>query len=218
MKLTLFSLLFVALNCCITLSFGQTNSDGIYADFSDPVVLEIMDATDRRATDEVIAFLKHSDSKYRLRAVMGCCSLRDSKLLPELSPLLNDGHKDIRTFAAFAIGQQENADAIPVLSSRFGNEGNRDVRSELLVAMVKCATEPEHVETIRQNINLINDISEKIALTSSAILRLSLKQFNCNELMSVLISELSTHKYPLSTEIAFALNRYRGDFSKRNKI
>lgn len=98
-----FSTLTLTFNAC----FPPTNDNEIKLnyEYSDPLVIQILEAKDRRHTDTLISFLQHENPAFRLLACQAFASVRDTLAIPALIQLLKDPIEAIRKEAVISLGQ-----------------------------------------------------------------------------------------------------------------
>ncbi|HEY5747473.1 MAG TPA: peptidylprolyl isomerase [Chryseolinea sp.] len=101
--------------------------------FADTVHIQIAQFQDQRLSDSLYKFLDHENPRYRKDAALAFASIQDSVAVERLSKLLlNDGEKDVRRAAAFAIGQTSCAESARLLAKAFGLEKDPGVLSTIL--------------------------------------------------------------------------------------
>ncbi len=108
--------------------------------FSDAVLREIYTFQDQRDTDSLLNYLDHPDPTYRKEAALAFGSVQDSLAIPELVYLLKDENRDVRLYAAYALGQIGSEAAEQGIINALDIEKVPLVRRELLEALGKCAT------------------------------------------------------------------------------
>ncbi len=106
--------------------------------FNDPIVRQIYDLIDRRATDSLILFADHPDARYRAEAALGFATVQDSAAAEVLGALaLNDPSVDVRVNAAYALGQCKGLAPAKFLLSTLEKEKSDAVIREVLEALGK---------------------------------------------------------------------------------
>jgi len=106
--------------------------------FADTVFIKIAQFQDQRFSDSLYHFLDDENPNYRRDAALAFASIQDSLAVERLSKLLlNDGEKDVRRAAAFAIGQTSCVESARVLAQAAGVEKDPVVLSTLLEAYGK---------------------------------------------------------------------------------
>jgi len=135
----LFILLIIAVAAC------QTEADQTVVKspnkFSDTTIIKIYEYQDRRATDELSAFLSNGKAEYRAEAAEAFGSVQDTLAIPLLTNLLNDESPNVRKAAAYALGQMYDSSAIKPLAMALDSEDSLFVRKELLEALGKVITQ-----------------------------------------------------------------------------
>ncbi|AYB30684.1 peptidylprolyl isomerase [Chryseolinea soli] len=114
------------------MSCGKPSVSGVNK-FADTVFIQIAQFQDQRLSDSLYPFLDHENPNYRRDAALAFASIQDSLAVERLSKLLlNDGEKDVRRAAAFAIGQTACAQSARILAQAFDREKDPKVLSTIL--------------------------------------------------------------------------------------
>ena len=93
--------------------------DEVNVDFRDPEQQRLYDFKDRGVADSLYAYFEHRNPTYRFLAARAFGSLRDTAALNQLRRLLRDPVAEVRSAAAFALGQSGDARAEGWLISSF---------------------------------------------------------------------------------------------------
>jgi cyclophilin family peptidyl-prolyl cis-trans isomerase len=88
-------------------------------DISIPEQQKILDLQDRQLKDSLVVYLSHPDPSLRYRAAMAFASFRDSSVISQMQPLLDDENAYVRMAAAYALGQSRARQAESVLVNHF---------------------------------------------------------------------------------------------------
>lgn len=114
-------------------------------DYRDSLFQEIASFQDQQLVDSLLTFFKHPDPSYRYQAIMALSSIRDSSVITQLTPLLEDKIDKVRAAAAYALGQTGNSAVAPVLSQAFDQSDTAGVyklaNRAILEAIGKSADE-----------------------------------------------------------------------------
>ena len=94
---------------------------------SDPVYQRIYNHQDRQNVDSVLIFFNHPNPGYRLAAVNAMASMQSEVALDSLVSRLGDPIIEVRTAAAYALGQIGNAETVDALMNAFVNRDTVDV-------------------------------------------------------------------------------------------
>ncbi len=110
MKNSLHLLLFfvgvvVLSKACVPPEYNREKYDGIAIDFADKKIQDIYNLIGRQSSDSLMRYLRHESPTYRYITATGFGALKDKKAVDSLALLLKDVDMDVRTAAAFAIGQ-----------------------------------------------------------------------------------------------------------------
>ena len=108
------------------------------------VGVQILKAEDARRYDDVLRnLMKSPDAHIRERATLAAGRIGDEKAVADLSPMFADGSAEVRTMAAFAIGEVESikaADAVlAAIKTETGGPGKRSLLARLVEAAGKIA-------------------------------------------------------------------------------
>jgi cyclophilin family peptidyl-prolyl cis-trans isomerase/HEAT repeat protein len=116
--------------------------------FDSPVRRKIAEWQDHRQIDSLIQAIE-SHPEYRIDIAMALASVQDSKAIPALSSLLSHIEAQVRQHAAYALGQTYDTTAFKPLITRLPNENDSQVKSYLLEALGKVASESQLHELLK---------------------------------------------------------------------
>jgi cyclophilin family peptidyl-prolyl cis-trans isomerase/HEAT repeat protein len=116
--LSLVIILFIGKGC-IPPSQQTVLSTDVSINFKDANVQKLLNFQDRLMTDSLIPYFKSNDATYRYLAALAMGSVKDPKALMGLEQLLNDPSDDVKTMAAYAIGQIGDSTATSALVKAF---------------------------------------------------------------------------------------------------
>lgn len=109
--------------------------------FNDSSVIAIHQAADTRNAAEIAKWLEHENVEYRWRACLAAGNLQDSTLLETLyKQCASDSSEDVRSMAAWAIGQTGMRPSANILGQIWQKESSAIVGSAILEALGKCVT------------------------------------------------------------------------------
>jgi cyclophilin family peptidyl-prolyl cis-trans isomerase/HEAT repeat protein len=134
MKKRFYTTILLALTVYLSAAQVKTNR------FADPILRQIYSAGYHRNTDSLLAFFQNSEPLYRKEAALFFASGHDSTAAPKLILLLKDPDKDVRTAAAFALGQIGSLNVSPALISHAGEEKETSVNRYVLEAIGQSAS------------------------------------------------------------------------------
>lgn len=97
----------------------ETRSYPFRLDMTDAEQQRILDLQDRQQRDSLLMYLDHPDPSLRYRSAMAFASIRDSAAVIQLATLLADTNMQVRTAAAYALGQSRARQAAALLVSAF---------------------------------------------------------------------------------------------------
>ena len=107
----LFALALCVLAGCVPVSNELDADAEVVVDFNDPSQRALYDAQDRLLVDTLIAYLQHERPELRYLAARGFASVQSDRAVAPLTQLLLDPIDEVRAMAAYALGQQDDADA-----------------------------------------------------------------------------------------------------------
>lgn len=117
----------------------------IHRHLDDPVLHKIIYFQDYQISDSLFSYFKHKDPTYRYAAALAFGSFKEKEALDSLAILLKDPIVEVRTAAAYAIGQQGELRGEKLLTSNFEQYDSlgqfRQSNSAILEAVGKCATQ-----------------------------------------------------------------------------
>lgn len=88
--------------------------------------------------DVMLALLESSETQQRMLGARAFCELQDERAIPHLIRLLQDPCPLVRVSAAYALGRNPSADAIPCLIEQLNRDWNGYVRKGLVWALGNC--------------------------------------------------------------------------------
>lgn len=109
--------------------------------FADPELVRIYDYKDRRQSDALLPYLAHRNPAYREEAALAFASVQDSAAREPLESLLNDPVLNVRTAAAYALGQLKISASLPSLAIQLNKEQEPLGRYYMLEAAGKCLSD-----------------------------------------------------------------------------
>ena len=121
----------------------------------DPVFQKIYHFQDQLLTDSIYLYFRHPDPTWRKTAALSIASIRDSSAVDSLALLLNDPIPDVRTAAAYALGQTGAASAESYLIKAFNGYDSLGLythtNATILEAIGKCGgkTSLAHLSSVR---------------------------------------------------------------------
>lgn len=115
-----------------------TNQTDSINKFSDPLLRTIYTLQDQRSTDSLLLFLSHKNSIYRKDAALAFASVQDTAAAEALRhSLLHDSDNEVRSSAAFALGQTPCLVSSDALTKSLSQEKDELVLREVLEALGK---------------------------------------------------------------------------------
>src|SRR6478735_2044614 len=112
---------------CLFAIVSCTQKKGINK-FSDDTLVKIADFQDHRLSDSLYQFFNHENPTYRKNAVLAFASIQDTLAIEKLGDVLkNDPNTEVRTAAAFALGQTGSQKSFQALL-----EGSFETRSDTI--------------------------------------------------------------------------------------
>lgn len=112
-------LFFLSLYACIPPNQQKAIDTDVAIDFSDPTILKLYTLQDKLETDSLMRYFNAENPTHRYIAAMAMGSIRDLKALMGLEQLLNDPVDEVRTAAAFSIGQIGDSSSTNALIKAF---------------------------------------------------------------------------------------------------
>jgi cyclophilin family peptidyl-prolyl cis-trans isomerase/HEAT repeat protein len=207
-----------ALSLILTLS--HCNKSSSYNKFLDPELLKIAQFTDQRITDSLLPYLTSRQPLLRLEAAMSLASVRDAKAVDALHKALLDPVAEVRSSAAYALGQILHPSSIEPLSLQLRVDTNPGAIIQILEALGKiggglhaASSAPEFVENAANTIfNYERSDSIGIHAIAKAAFWMHNGGWNDNRLINKLSAIYGEQPTINRRVIAFAMGRYRGDW------
>ena len=121
-------------------------------DLNDPVLKKIFKYQDEAQTDSLIAVFDDKNPTYRYLAAMAFGSNQDKKAVTALARLLDDNVEEVRSAAAYSLGQIGDPVSENLLIASFDTlAAYKNFNKTLLEAIGKCGTEQslENISSVR---------------------------------------------------------------------
>jgi cyclophilin family peptidyl-prolyl cis-trans isomerase/HEAT repeat protein len=143
--ISLFFIAFIVLNkACVPPEYNRQQYDGIAIDFADKKVQDIYNLMGRQSVDSLMRYLRHENPTYRYITATAFGSLKDKKTVDSLARLLKDVDLEVRSAAAYSLGQIGDGRAEPFLLSAYERRDTTGTFSKLngtiLEAIGKCGS------------------------------------------------------------------------------
>lgn len=141
----------------------RTSTD-VAMDFSNTTIVKILDLQDRGEVDSLYPYLKDKNPTIRFNAVKAFASIKDSSTVDTIISMLKDPVLEIRTAAAYVLGQLGDGKAETPLIAAFTSKDTLSVNNifnqQILEALGKCGTKSTlkniaSVATYRPSDNLL---------------------------------------------------------------
>ena len=121
------------------------------------LVMKILKAEDSRDAAPVLEMLTNLNTAVRYRAALAAGRIGDDAAVPRLAALLADSSVEVRTMAAFALGEIESIKAADVVLGGLKDSTTPDaVRARLVEAAGKIAA-ANAAPTARQRMTFLRD-------------------------------------------------------------
>lgn len=132
------SFLFLLLGCKSTTTGVKAS---IKVDLEDPVVQQIFNFQNKRNTQALLPYLAVENPSHRYLAAMAFGSVQDTSAIDNLTALLSDEYEQVRSAAAYALGQTRNSAAAAPLAQAFAEDTSRVVQAHILEAVGRSGGE-----------------------------------------------------------------------------
>ena len=120
-------------------------------DFADPELRRVADLQDRLQVDSLLSYLRSSRAEVRYLSARAFGSLKgDSTVVEPLAHLLDDPILDVRTMAAYALGQQGHATALAPLTAAFERYDTSGFFNSLHRTILEAVGKVGDTATVRQ--------------------------------------------------------------------
>jgi cyclophilin family peptidyl-prolyl cis-trans isomerase len=172
--------------------------------YSDAEIQKIIDLGDKRDIKSLYPYLRHSNPAYRYQTAVVFGSIKNAAANDSLAVLLNDPNMEIRSAAAYALGQTGDPKIAVRLIAAFKGKDTLGVDNlfncNILEAVGKTGTldDLKAIATVRTYRN-----SDSLLLLgqAKAIFRMALRNIVCEEGTSRMVDVLNTDAIPTETRI-----------------
>jgi cyclophilin family peptidyl-prolyl cis-trans isomerase/HEAT repeat protein len=142
--------------CCVTVSC--TTKQEPLNKFADAIFAKIADYQDRRQSDSLYQFFNHENPVYRKNAVLAFASIQDTLAIGKLTEVLkNDSDLNVRSEAAFALGQTGTLKSFEALIEALSTEKSEPVLREIIEGCGKTSTKENALKLVKQTESGLND-------------------------------------------------------------
>ncbi len=201
----------VLLSLSILVSCSVDNEgEAVYTfkiDLQDREQQHILDLQDRQLADSLTPYLGHTDPSLRYRAAMAFASLKDSTVVHVLGMLLSDVHPEVRTAAAFALGQLGTAQAEDVLVHGFDavDSSHTYIRSNSMILEAVGKTGNKNSLRFLSTISSY-DIRDSVLILGQArgIYRFALRGITLPEGTDVMVDLMASDQLPSTIRVIAA--------------
>ncbi|HRI00855.1 MAG TPA: peptidylprolyl isomerase [Saprospiraceae bacterium] len=196
----------------------QEDHSSVHLDYSDPVVISILNFADEHKTDSLLSYLSHQDAKYRLIAAQSFWSVRDSVSISKLSRLLTDPIEKVREAAAIALGQIGKKEAEESLTKAFIAVDSvgpyLNTNRHILEALGKTGTD-QTLQQLCEVQYLPKDSLLSLGL-ATGIYRFGIRNLFCKNAKTILFQLVANKDYSHATRLmaAHSIQRFKAlDFT-----
>ena len=176
----------------------------INLDYTDPLLQQLYNFQDQQIADSLYPFFDHPDPTYRHAAVRAFSSFNAPNAIAQISSLLADPVLEVRSMAAYVLGQMKQASGADPLTRAFDNQDtlgfNRLFNARILEAVGKCGTE-EHLDFISSVRNYSNRDSLLLLGQAQAIYQFMLRDIVSEQGTAVMIDRVSDVGTPLQAKL-----------------
>ncbi|MEY3368229.1 MAG: hypothetical protein RI973_1384 [Bacteroidota bacterium] len=199
------ALLFLALiglSQCVPPS--EENLTDIHIDFTNPQVQKLYDLQDQGLSDSLYPYFRQKDPTLRYLAVLAFASLKDTSSVDSLAKMLRDPLDDIRTAAAYSLGQTGSPRAEARLMEAFDRYDTTGMshrfNAAILEAVGKCGT-----ETMLENLASVSTYRPKDTLLLEGqawgIYRFALRNMVSAKGTATMLAFATSNNYPPSVRL-----------------
>ncbi len=139
MKYRFYMLCFWVFACTYSCVPSTTNTTTeISEDVSDPEMQKIVDLQDKQDIPNLYTYFRNANPSYRHRAIMAFASIKDIATVDSLAKMLKDPIIEIRTAAAYALGQIGSEKATVRLIAAFNGKDSISVNNRFNRAILEA--------------------------------------------------------------------------------
>jgi cyclophilin family peptidyl-prolyl cis-trans isomerase/HEAT repeat protein len=138
--------------CCIYLAAcvpGTTSTPQISAvDINDVEIQKIIDLQDKQDIQGLYKYFRHQNPTYRRQAILAMASIKDESTIDSLVVFLKDPIIEVRTVAAFALGQIGSEKATVRLIAGFNGKDSISVNNAFNAAILEAVGKTGNVKDL----------------------------------------------------------------------
>ncbi len=119
----------------------EEDQEDVIIDLANPEIQKIYSLQDRQNSDSLVLYFSRNSASQRYVAAMASGSIQSESALDELASLLFDPSIEVRTAAAYSLGQIGSPSSVPHLLDAFDSdpdEINSELNMTILAAVGKC--------------------------------------------------------------------------------
>lgn len=208
-KRTFFALL-ILVSClayrCVPPSQGSVDTN-VNMSLSDPTIQKLYDFQDKLLTDSLINYFTHKNPSLRCIAAAAMGNIQDPKALVGLESLLKDPAAEVRTAAAFSLGQLGDSTATRALLEAFDRldtlGGAAKFNATILEAVGKIAS-PKYLKPLATISSYKNTDTTLLEGQCYGIYRFMQRGVTNPEATQLMISYASDSRKPTSVKVIAA--------------
>jgi cyclophilin family peptidyl-prolyl cis-trans isomerase len=121
----------------------------VFASVTDPEVQKILDFKDKSDFKSLYTYFRHSNPAYRHSAIMAFSSFKDESTLDSLVRMLKDPIIEVRTAAAFAIGQTGSPKGVVRLIASFNGKDTISVNNIFNRAILEAVGKTGNISDLK---------------------------------------------------------------------
>lgn len=198
----------LSLSACQPLDFNQSTK--IDKRISSPIVQKIYELQDQQEVDSLLPLLSDKNATKRYWATLAFASIKDKSVVDTLATLLNDPIADIRTVAAYALGQIGKEEAQTALVNAFDQSDTTGQFNKAILEAIGKLGDAENLELISSVQSYQPNDTTLIEGQALSIYRYMLRGITSLNGTKRMIDIATNGQYPNSARLVAANYLYRG--------
>lgn len=202
-------LLVLAISLLVTSCVPESGKELTEVTFSvtDPEIRAIADLEDKQDLKALYKYFRHENPSYRYRAVMAFASVKKSEANDSLIRMLADPVMNVRTAAAFALGQTGDPKVTDRLIASFRGKDTLDINNEFNAAILEAVGKTGSLSDLKllATVKTYRSTDTLLLLGQTrSIYRMALRNITCEEGTSRMVDLLYTDIVPYQVKLLAA--------------
>lgn len=179
----------------------------IVISMSDPEIQKITDMKDRQDIKGLYGYFRHENPSYRYQAVIAFASIKNTEANDSLMVMLQDPVTQVRSAAAFALGQTGDSKITIRLIAAFRGKDTLDINNIFNANILEAVGKTGNISDLKSMATVRTYRSTDTLLLlgqARAIFRMALRNITCEEGTSRMVDLLYTESVPKEVKVLAA--------------